>query len=87
MGKLVLPLPELGISIDESADEMQARIRERVPEKLRASISVKALREGSKTGLEVSYDDRAENFVYSAIEYPRVSGRKETAEPKNNRVR
>lgn len=82
MGRLELPLPELGMSLDESAKEMQTRIRSQVPEKFRRSILVRPFRRGGNTGLEISYDDKAENIVYSAIEYPKGSGTTETVEPK-----
>lgn len=82
MGKLELPLPGLGRSLNESAREMQERVRSQVPEEFRGSIAVKAFKRGEKTGLEISYDDRAEHFVYSAIEYPKGSGRAESAEPR-----
>lgn len=85
MGKLELPLPELGVSLDESAKEMQARIRGQVPEDLRSSIAVRAFRRGDRTGLEISYDDRSENIVYSAIEYPKGSGRRERAAPEGRK--
>jgi len=85
MGKLELPLPELGVSLDESAKEMQDRIRGQVPNRFRDSVVVRAFRKGGKTGLEISYDDEAENFVYVALEYPRGSGRTEKAGPGDRR--
>lgn len=85
LGKLELPLPEIGTSLDASAMELQARIRERVPEKLRASVVVKAFRRADRTGLEISYDDSLENIVYSAIEYPSGSGREESVAPKERK--
>ncbi|MBN1677978.1 MAG: hypothetical protein JW880_05510 [Candidatus Thermoplasmatota archaeon] len=81
MGRLELPLPELGRSLEESAKKMQAMIRDQVPEKFKGSIRVRPFRKGGKTGLEISFDDRAENIVYSAIEYPKGSERTETVEP------
>jgi len=78
VGKLELPLPELGMSLDESAKELQERISSQVPEEFRGSIVVRAFRTGERTGLEVSYDDDVENLVYAAIEYPGRSGRKES---------
>ncbi|MBU0684686.1 MAG: hypothetical protein ABIE25_04450 [Thermoplasmatota archaeon] len=79
MGKLELPLPEIGNSLESHAKEIQARIREQTPKDLRDSIVVKAFKKGKETGLAIEYDDRAENFVYMAMEYPKGGGKKESA--------
>lgn len=74
MGRLELQLPDLGKgakSIEAAAEDMQARIRKRVPPELRSTIVVKAYRKGKVTGVAIEYDDRAENFVYMAMEYPK----------------
>ena len=72
-----LPLPEIGkgnVALKKSAAEMQARIRAQVPPEMRNSIVVKTFRKDNKTGVSIEYDDRAESYVYVAIEYP--SGRR-----------
>ncbi len=81
MGRLELPLPELGMSLDESAKEMQEMIRAHVPEAHRSSVAVRAFRREGKTGLEISYDDSVENLVYAALEYPENTGRDEGMGP------
>jgi hypothetical protein len=74
MGRLELPLPEIGKPLEAHAKDMQARLREHVPTGLRESVKVTAFKKGDKTGIAIEYDDRAENFVYSAMEYPRGRG-------------
>jgi hypothetical protein len=79
MGRLELPLPDIGkgkSSLESAAKEMQARIRNDMPEEFRGSVVVKAFRKGGRTGLAIEYDDRAENLVYTAIEYPGRGGKK-----------
>lgn len=75
MGRLELPLPEIGIPLKAHAKDMQARMRAQVPTELRKSVKVKAFKKGEKTGIVIEYDDRAENFVYTAMEYPRGGGK------------
>jgi hypothetical protein len=82
MGRLELPLPEVGISLESHAKEMQARIREQAPKDLRNSIVVKAFKKGKQTGLAIEYDDRAEDFVYMAMEYPKGGGKKDSVVPR-----
>lgn len=85
MGKLEIPLPELGdskTSLKSSAKALEDKIRQQTPENLRSSIVVRPFKKGSSTGLSIEYDDRAENFVYIAMEYPRGSGREETVSPR-----
>lgn len=81
MGRLELPLPELGKPLEESAKAMESKIRAQVAPEYRKSIVVKAFRKGQKTGLAIEYDDRAENQVYVAMEYPKGSGREEGSAP------
>lgn len=84
MGRLELPLPRLGKgtrSLEDIAEEMKTRIRAQVPEDLRDSVDVRPFGEGQRTGIVVEYDDRAERFVYVALEYPARSGRSENAVP------
>lgn len=84
MGKLEIPLPELGEgkqSLASSAKELESRIKSQVPAPLRESIKVRPFRNRSRTGLAIEYDDRAESFVYAALEYPKGGGREEYAEP------
>ncbi len=74
MGRLELPLPELGEgsrTLDDASEKMQARIRKQVPPELRDSVIVTAFKKGKSTGLAIEYDDRAENYVYMAMEYPK----------------
>jgi hypothetical protein len=85
-GRLVLPMPELGKGakdrLNTAANDMQARIRAQTPEGLRDSIVVKAFKKGKSTGIAIEYDDRAENFVYIAMEYPRPGKKEETSVPR-----
>jgi len=88
MGRLELPIPELGDglkSLEEMAEEMEKRIRAQAPRELRGSISVKPFRKQGETGLAIEYDDRAERYVYIAIEYPAGSGKEECAAPDETR--
>ncbi len=81
--KLELPMPELGEgTLEAAASDLQRRIRIQTPPSLRESVKVRPFREGARTGLAIEYDDRAENFVYAAIEYPIGSGKAETVEPR-----
>lgn len=85
MGRLELPLPQLGKgkqSLEVVAKEMQEKIRARAPKDLRETITVKPFTKGKQTGLSIDYDDRAESFVYVALEYPAGSGKEETAIPR-----
>jgi len=78
LGRLELPLPELGRGaqfIASSAEEMERRIISQVPEEFKRSIRVRPFKRRGTSGLEIEYDDKAESFVYSAIEYPRREGR------------
>jgi hypothetical protein len=79
-------MPELGKgakdSLKNAAEDMQARIRARTPEGLRDSIVVKAFKKGKSTGIAIEYDDRAENFVYIAMEYPRPGRGTESVVPR-----
>jgi hypothetical protein len=83
MGRLELPLPELGKAgkkdLDGAARKMQRSIRQRVPADLKDTIVVKTYRTAKGTGIAVEYDDRAEDFVYAAVEYPRP-GRSEKSD-------
>ena len=74
MGRLELPLPEIGTPLKAHAKNMQDRIRAHVPSELRKSVKVKAFKKGDTTGIAIEYDDRAENFVYTAMEYSRGGG-------------
>lgn len=66
----------MGNSLESHAKDMQARIREQTTKDLRNSIVVKVFKRGKETGLAIEYDDRAENFVYMAMEYPKGGGKK-----------
>ena len=85
MGRLELPLPQLGKgeqSLEAVSKQMQEKIRARAPKDLRETIVVRPYAKGRQTGLAIDYDDRAESFVYAAIEYPSGSGTEEVAVPK-----
>lgn len=85
MGRLELPLPRLGKGkrlLESVAEDMQERIRAQAPKELRASIRVSPFKKGESTGVAIEYDDRAERFVYVAIEYPAGSGKKEVVAPR-----
>jgi hypothetical protein len=85
MGRLELPLPQLGKgkqSLEFVAKEMQEKIRARAPKGLRETIIVKPFTKGKQTGLSIDYDDRAESFVYVALEYPAGSGKEEAVQPR-----
>jgi len=85
MGRLELPLPQLGKgkrSLEVVAKDMQEKIRARAPKGLRETIIVKPFTKGKQTGLSIDYDDRAENFVYMAMEYPKGGGKKESVVPR-----
>lgn len=75
MGRLELPLPEIGAPLKAHAKHMQARIRAQVPDELKKSIKVKVFKKGERTGIVIEYDDRAENLVYAAMEYSRGGGK------------
>lgn len=86
MGRLELPLPDLGLgqgSVKESVMEMEARIRAQAPPDLRDTIRVKTFKKGEMSGIVIEYDDRAENCVYAAMEYPRGGGKQESVAPSN----
>ena len=75
MGRLELPLPEIGAPLKAHAKHMQARIRAQVPDELKKSIKVKVFKKRDRTGIVIEYDDRAENLVYAAMEYSRGGGK------------
>jgi len=79
VGRLELPLPEIGTPLEAHAKDMETRIRAHVPSELRKSVRVKAFKKGDRTGIVIEYDDRAENFVYTAMEYPRGGGKEKPA--------
>jgi hypothetical protein len=85
MGRLELPLPQLGKgrqSLEVVAKEMQEKIRARAPKDLRETIIVKPFTKGKQTGLSIEYDDRAENIVFMAMEYPMGGGKKGSVVPR-----
>ncbi len=73
MGRLELPLPELGRGtqfLEASADEMLAKIRANVPAQYRDSIKVMAFKRRGSSGLAIEFDDAAETYVHAAVENP-----------------
>lgn len=71
MGKIELPMPELGRGtqfLSSSADRMQEDLRSKVPERFRASLVVRPFKRRGSTGISVEYDDAAEPFVLAALE-------------------
>lgn len=81
MGKLELPMPDLGVGLEAAAKDFEAKIKANVPLQFKKTIAVTPFRKGLRTGLAIEYDDRAENMVFAAIEYPKASGRGETVNP------
>lgn len=84
MGRLELPMPKLGRStqfLESHANDMQERIRARVPKEFRNSVVVRPFRRRGSSGLAVEYDDKIEALVFSAIEDP-GSGQRETTDQK-----
>jgi hypothetical protein len=86
VGRLELPMPELGKGgkdhLKAAAEEMQERIRARAPPELRNTIVAKTYKKGKSTGIAIEYDDRAENLVYIAMEYPRPGRKEESVVPR-----
>ena len=75
LGKLELSLPDLGKGmgyLQRSAQGLEMKIKEAVPEEHRSSVVVRPFRKGDSTGLTVDYDDRIESLVFFAIEEPRA---------------
>jgi len=84
MGKLELPMPDLGkgaSSLDSQAKALEKRIRAQVPKDLAGSVRVRTVRTKERTVLEIEFDDRAEQMVLVAIEYPKGSGKEECVVP------
>ncbi len=84
MGKLEMPMPDLGkgaSSLDAQAKALEKRIRAQMPKDLAESVRVRTVRTKERSVLEIVFDDRAEQMVLVAIEYPKGSGREECAEP------
>ncbi len=86
MGRLELPLPDIGHSLENRAKDVQEKIRAQTPEELKSSVKVKPFRKGDRTGLAIEYDDRAENFVYIAMEYPRGDRKDESVDPSRRKA-
>ena len=59
MGKLELPMPEMGKGLKAAAKDLETRIRAHVPAEFRESVAVTAFKRGKVTGLAIEYDDRA----------------------------
>lgn len=79
-------MPELGKgSLSGLAKDMEKKIKAQTPDSLRSTIKVQPFRKGQQTGIAIEYDDRAERFVYVAIEYPRGSRKEETVVPKGSK--
>ena len=88
LGRLELPMPELGKgehSLASTAKDMEKRIKAQTPPELRDSVAVKTFRKGGRTGLAIEFDDRAEKYVYVAIEYPAGAGHEEYAVPRTTK--
>ena len=58
MGKLELPMPEMGKGLKAAAKDLETRIRAHVPAEFRESVAVTAFKRGKVTGLAIEYDDR-----------------------------
>ncbi|OGS56636.1 MAG: hypothetical protein A3K60_01350 [Euryarchaeota archaeon RBG_19FT_COMBO_56_21] len=81
MGKLELPMPDMGKGLKAAAKDLETKIRAHVPVEFKKSVAVTAFKRGKATGLAIEYDDRAENHVYAAIEYPVGGGKGESVDP------
>ncbi len=81
MGRLELPMPEMGRGLKAAAEDLEKKIRAHVPAEFKRSVAVTAFKRGKATGLAIEYDDRAENHVYAAIEYPAGGNRGESVDP------
>ncbi|MBE0518408.1 MAG: hypothetical protein IH630_04185 [Thermoplasmata archaeon] len=71
VGRIDLPMPELGRGtqfLEASADELQAKIRSKVPKQYRSSVVVRPFKRRGSTGLSVEYEDIIEAEVMAAIE-------------------
>jgi hypothetical protein len=58
-------------TLEAAAKDMQTRIRNQLPPELKDTVVVRMFKRGESTGLAIEYDDRAENYVYMAMEYPK----------------
>lgn len=86
MGRLELPIPELGNeSLSWSAKALEKRIRAQVPPSLRDSVTVRPFKKGERTGVLIDYPDEAESHVFVAIEYPKGGARNEDSVPRRRR--
>jgi hypothetical protein len=86
MGKLELPIPELGNeSLNWSAKDLEKRIRAQVAPSLRDSVTVRPFKNGERTGVSIDYPDEAEKSVFVAIEYPKGGSRHEDSAPRRRR--
>ena len=84
-GRLELPMPELGKnSLSKLAKDMEKKIKAQTPDSLRQSVKARPYKKGDATGIAIDYDDRAEQFVYIAMEYPKGTSREETVDPKGS---
>ncbi len=84
MGVLELPMPDLSKgrgSLEAQGKELEKRIKAGLPRDLRDSIRVKTFGSGERSGLRIEFDDRAEQMVLVAIEYPPGSDREECVAP------
>lgn len=81
MGRLELPIPDMADGLRSAAVDLEAKIKTYVPQEYKDSIAVTVYRKGRMTGLAIAYDDRAENLVYAALEYPASQSREEKVDP------
>jgi len=86
MGRLELPIPELGKdNLSWSAKDIEKRIRAQVPTSLRESVTVRPFKKGERTGVLIEYPDEAESHVFVAIEYPKGGAGHEDSVPRRRR--
>jgi len=86
MGRLELPIPELGKdSLNWSAKDIEKRVRSQIPADLRDSVTVRPFKNGERTGVSIDYPDEAEQLVFVAIEYPKGGKRHEDTVPHGRR--
>ena len=84
MGTLEMPMPDLGKgegSLEAQGRRLERRIRSHLPREPRDKVTVAVYADGERTGLRIEFDDRAEQMVLVALEYPPGSDREECEMP------
>ncbi len=84
MGELELRMPDLAkgpLSLEAQGKALEKRIKNGLPRELRESVIVRVYRSDTGSGLRIEFDDRAEQMVLIAVEYPTGSEREECVAP------